>query len=469
MTPQTSDLIARLHAAGQGHCEDYLNALDGAARERLEAALASLDLDMVQALAKLLTEKGEHAQASAFEAPEIFPLERGSDDEARAVEARKAGEALLKAGQVGYVLVAGGQASRLGYDGPKGNFPVGPVTDRTLFHFHAQRLLRQVALGGPSPSWYVMTSPANDQATRDAFEDENYFGLAPENVFFFQQEMLPALDAQGRILFKAPDEPFMAPNGHGGVLLALQTSGALDDMKRKGIRQISYFQVDNPLVRPVDPLFLGLHEQAGAGMSSKVVEKTEPGEKVGVLGRADGALGCIEYSDLPENLREARDGNGKLTFRAGNIAVHALTLEFVDGLTKDGLTLPWHIAVKQMKTVDLSGAEATITGHKFESFVFDALGQTETSVTLEVDRALEFSPVKNKEGSDSPASAKRDLCKLFSGWAAARGDALPASDAAGDVPVEVDPLLAESQSEFVQATNLVREERGGGVFYTPGA
>src|SRR6185503_11543174 len=269
--------------------------------------------------------------------------------------ARAAGEELLRSGRVGFVLVAGGQASRLGFEAPKGDYPIGPVTRRTLFAFHAQRLKAAARRHGVRTPWYVMTSPANDADTRAIFARNEHYGLDPADVFFFAQDMLPALDEQGRVLFAEADALFLAPNGHGGCLLGLASSGALDDMRRRGLTQLSYFQVDNPLVRPADPLFLGLHVLAGAGMSSKVVQKRGPGEKVGVLGRVDGVLSCIEYSDLPPELRDAREPGGALRFGAGNIAVHALAVDFLERLTRGGLELPWHLARKSMRVVEADG------------------------------------------------------------------------------------------------------------------
>jgi UDP-N-acetylglucosamine/UDP-N-acetylgalactosamine diphosphorylase len=294
-----------------------------------------------------------------------------------------------------------------------------------------------------------MTSPANDAVTRAFFREHDFFGLDPDDVSFFQQDMLPALDDEGRILLAAPDRLFLAPNGHGGVLWGLATSGILDAMRARGVTQLSYFQVDNPLARPADELFLGLHARRGAGMSSKVVKKRDAAEKVGVLGRIDGRMGCIEYSDLPAELRDQRDPDGELAFRAGNIAVHALELDFVARLTAERLALPWHLARKQMKVVDERGDLIDSFGTKFETFVFDALSRSERSVTLEVERFSEFSPVKNADGEDSPATSRRDLCRLFAGWAAAAGRALPEPDTAGVHPVEVDPRLAETREEFL--------------------
>jgi UDP-N-acetylglucosamine/UDP-N-acetylgalactosamine diphosphorylase len=210
-----------------------------------------------------------------------------------------------------------------------------------------------------------------------------------------------------------------------------------------------------------------LHALAGAGMSSKVVEKRSASEKVGVLGKIDGRMGCIEYSDLPAQLREARDARGRLLFGAGNIALHALSVEFVADLTDGELKLPWHLARKAMK-VWSEGAEREVQGVKFETFVFDALARSDASVTLEVERAREFSPVKNREGEDSPDSTRADLARLHAAWVRAAGLAEPPADAQGRPRVEVCPLLAQSEEEFVlSGVRAPRLVDGGHLYEAP--
>ena len=466
---QPEELRRALQAAGQGHLVEALDRLDEAGRRRLLAQLERVDLELVARLAALASAPAEAASVPELEPPELFPLRRGPEEERRAEEAEARGRELLREGRVGYVLVAGGQASRLGYEGPKGAFPIGPVSGRSLFELHARRLLRAAHLTGRRPGpWYVMTSPANDAATREFFERHGHFGLVPEDVFFFAQDMLPALDERGRILLARRDELFLAPNGHGGVLQGLRSSGALADMRGRGLEVLSYFQVDNPLVRPADPLFLGLHRLEDAGMSSKVVRKRDPGEKVGVIGRVDGRLGCIEYSDLPDQLRHARDEQGELRFGAGNIAVHALAVDFLEDLGRGELALPWHVARKRVSALDPldpGGAPAERTGFKFETFVFDALARSERSVTLEVERAAEFSPVKNAEGEDSPATARADLRRLHARWVQAAGLPLPPPAEDGIPPVEVDPLLAETEPEFCALEDLRPDVRDHGHLY----
>ena len=443
-----TDLDARLTAAGQDHLVAHLAAASPEVRARLGERLAALDLELVGELRGTIDAPASVGERR-FEPPETIPLERSGGVADEAAAARATGEAALRAGRVGFVLVAGGQASRLGYDGPKGCFPIGPVTDRSLFGFHAARIRAAAERYGFRPAWYVMTSPANDAPTRAFFAEHGHFGLAPDDVFFFQQEMLPALDRQGRILLTAEDAPFLAPNGHGGTLDGLARSGALADAKARGIEHLSYFQVDNPLAPPADPLFVGLHASARAQMSSKVVTKRGPGEKVGVLGLIDGVVGCIEYSDLPQDLREATDDAGRLRFGAGNIAMHCIDVAFVESLTRDRLDLPWHLAKKRMQAYDLGAGEVReVDGVKFETFVFDALAAAERTVTLEVDRAVEFSPVKNREGEDSPASCRADLCRLHGAWLAELGR-VPAFGPDDAPPVcEIDPLAATSLEEL---------------------
>jgi UDP-N-acetylglucosamine/UDP-N-acetylgalactosamine diphosphorylase len=100
-------------------------------------------------------------------------------------------------------------------------------------------------------------------------------------------------------------------------------------------------------------------------------------------------------------------------------------------------------------------------GVKFEAFVFDALGESERSVILEVDRSVEFSPVKNAEGQDSPNTARADLCRLHSSWVARAGLSLPAPDERGVHPVEIDPLIAEDAEGFIaRAPSPIITERG---------
>ena len=278
-------------------------------------------------------------------------------------------------------------------------------------------------------------------------------------MFFFPQAMLPALSPEGHVLRSAPGKLFLAPTGHGGVLSALQRSGGLEHARAHGIERFSYFQVDNPLVVPFDPLFLGLHRLEQARMSSKVVAKRDAAEKVGVLAWRGAHLSCIEYSDLPAALREARDEHGRLRYSAGSIALHVIERSLVEELTGSGLALPWHLAQKKMNVLDAQGRPGEALGVKFETFVFDALQFSPHSAVLEVERAREFSPVKNASGEDSPAQAKADISRLHARWLEAAGVQAPDE-------LEIDPLFADDEHSL--RARLPHEPRRvrGGHFYT---
>lgn len=451
--------------AGQGHVFRHWDQLDTSSQAKLEAQVRNVNLVQIAHLADLLADTAAAAKPS-LTPPEFFPLKRDADQKAHAEASAALGATLLSEGKVGFVLVAGGQGSRLGFDGPKGAYEIGPVTDKSLFAWHAARIQAAGYRHGFTPQWYIMTSAANDEATKAYFEAQGNFGLDADSLFFFQQDMLPALDLEGRILMAGKDELFLAPDGHGGTLAALGRSGALKHMAERGIEQLSYFQVDSPLARPADPLFIGLHGMMGSEMSSKVVPKRDADEKVGVLGLVDGQLGCIEYSDLSDEMRNARvEATGDLLFNAGNIAAHVIRREFVESLLEGGaLDLPWHIARKSIPTITEDGSPTETKGVKFETFVFDALAKTTTSVVLEVERAQEFSPVKNKEGSDSPDTCRADLTRIGTELMADHPNWDAANAASTFQAIEVDPRVAESPAEFAAAAGEGRKVNGGIVF-----
>lgn len=465
MSDPSADLVRRLERAGELELLRGLEPLDARERASYLAELEALDWDEIGALRALLGAPPAFA-AGRLEPARAFPLQRDAAQAAEAERARRAGEEWLRSGSVAALTVAGGQASRLGWDAPKGVFPIGPLSNWSLFEIFARKLRASGARHGFRPLWYVMTSPQNDAATRAFFAEHEHFGLEPGQLYFFPQAMLPALSPEGRVLRSAPGRLFLAPTGHGGVLSALRRSGALEHAREHGIQRFSYFQVDNPLVVPFDPLFLGLHRLEGARMSSKVVEKRDAAEKVGVLAWRDGQLTCIEYSDLPAELREARGSGGRLAYSAGSIALHVLERELVEELTGRGLSLPWHLARKSMSVLDREGRPVEASGVKFETFVFDALAFSPRSAVLEVERAREFSPVKNHSGEDSPARARADIARLHARWAAAAGLRVPGPGEHGAPAIEIDPLFADDEEMLRRRLPHTPRRVGGGDFYT---
>lgn len=450
MTTRTDDrldaLVPALEAAGQSHLAKWCESIAPAAREQLLGDLVSIDLELV---GRLVRGEGLHEEASG----ELEPPETVDASDPAALERRAAGEALLRNGKVAAFTVAGGQGTRLGWNGPKGTYPATPVTGRPLFRVFAEQILAtEERFGGAPIAWYVMTSPANDAETRAFFRDNNDFGLAPGQVRFIVQGTMPAVDSEGRILLESEGRIALAPDGHGGSIRALHESGALAEMRAAGVEQISYFQVDNPLVRILDPLFLGFHAadpRSSGEMSGKMVPKRDAGEKVGVYCRRGGRTGVVEYSDLPEELAVAVDGDGRLRFRAGNIAVHAISLAFAERLAEgaEGFGLPFHRARKKVPHVDPATGDRVEpeapNAVKFETFVFDAMPLAGRAIVMETSRREEFAPIKNAEGDDSPASSRVAQSERAASWLEARGVRV-ARDADGRVAasIEIQPRTA---------------------------
>jgi UDP-N-acetylglucosamine/UDP-N-acetylgalactosamine diphosphorylase len=282
-----------------------------------------------------------------------------------------------------------------------------------------------------------MTSATNDAATREFFRKAEFFGLPEQDVVFFRQGMVPSMDFEGRLFLEAPDRIFENPDGHGGSLTALLDSGALDALERRGIDTVFYYQVDNPLVRMCDPVYLGFHEAAGAEASCKVVQKTDPMEGVGIVARANGRTGVVEYTELNDENRFARNTAEELVYWAGNIAIHLFATAFVRRVARDAeRLLPYHASEKTIPHIDDEGRPvkpAQPNGRKLERFVFDALPAAKGVCVVETDREGEFSPVKNAEGRDSPETARRGLTARYRAWLAAAGVALPGGDAAIEI------------------------------------
>src|SRR5688572_11202256 len=297
-------LRPKLAAAGQDNVLRFAAELDEAGRTKLGKQLSALDPAQMSKLAdEYVKNKPVIELPKRVEPVNIYPRVPQTDAHKKLYkEAEARGRQLLKDGKVAAFLVAGGQGTRLGYDGPKGEYPVTPIKSKPLFEVFAEQLLAHTRDCSCPLPWYVMTSDINDAATRKFFKTNAHFGYDPRNILFFQQGMMPAFSMDGQLLMGEPDSLALSPDGHGGSLRALHRSGALDEMRKRGVEHLSYFQVDNPLVHCIDPLFLGLHELTGSEMSSKTIPKANALVKVGNFVIGDGVLQVIEYSDLPETL-----------------------------------------------------------------------------------------------------------------------------------------------------------------------
>ncbi|MBD3288673.1 UDPGP type 1 family protein [candidate division KSB1 bacterium] len=456
MMPEKDDVTAvmeKAHQYGQGHVFKYWDELNDSEKQQLLNQIKAVDFELLRRLAdEHILEPAEQSVAGVLEPAEIIPIPDSDELLQKADSAGKTGEKLLRDGKVAALLVSGGQGTRLGFDGPKGKFPAGPLSNKTLFQLHAEKIIAMQRRYKTTIPWYIMTSETNDAETREFFEENKYFGLNKKDVIFFTQRMIPAMDENGKFILDSKHHIFTNPNGHGGTLFSLYDSGSLADMKKRGVEEIFYFQVDNVLLRMCDPVFLGYHVQDNAEMSSKVVPKKHPMEKVGVLGIMDGRLSVVEYSDLSEAEMKATNPDGSLKYDGGNIAIHILNLKFVEELVTGKLRLPYHVAHKKIPYLDEAGQlvePKKPNGYKFEMFIFDALPFTNDSVVMEVVRDDEFSPIKNATGDDSPATAKQDLMNHHARMLTKAGVQVP-FDSEGNVKgsVEISSLFALDERDL---------------------
>jgi len=445
-------IVERVHRAGQGHVFRWWDELDESQRQALLSQLRGVDFDWLSHMARRCSEMAGARFTGELARPDAILLPSTPDETENARRARRLGEAALRQGKVAALMVAGGQGSRLGLVGPKGACVIGPVTGRTLFQLQAEKVLAVGKRYGKSVPFYIMTSDATHEPTVDFFEKRSYFGMNPDDVFFLRQEMLPAIDEEGKLLLAAKDRIFTSPTGTGGVIDSLYRSGATADMTRRGVEHVFYFQVDNVLVKVCEAEFVGYHCDAGAEMSCKFVRKSHPGEKVGVLGLIDGKLHVIEYIHMTDADKNATNPDGTLKYSYGSIAVHMIDRDFIIRINRSGVKLPVYLAHKKIPHIDEQGRPVTPqkeNGYKFETFVFDALPEAVGAVIVETDRAEEFAPVKNPSGEDSVESARRMMVELYASWLDAAGVAVPRDNKGKPLgEIEISPLFALDQEEL---------------------
>jgi len=442
----------------QEHFLAFWDKLDKGQRQDLLAQIQRLDLDKIDVwVTKFIKNPVSDAISSDFvPALSYNPTPVGPEQQRKYAEAIKLGKELISAGKIAAFVVAGGQGTRLRFDGPKGNFPISPIKKKTLFRIFADSIAAASQKYQADCPWYIMTSPLNYGQTKEIFHSNNYYGLGEKNVFIFQQGTLPNFSPDGKILLADKANIACSPDGHGGSLRALYQSGALDDMKRRGVEFLSYWQVDNPLINIFDPLFIGLHVLDKAEMSSKALIKSGPKEKVGNFCLVDGRVTVIEYSDLPDELAEKRNHDGSLVFELGSIAIHIINRAFVGKLNGDDFSLPLHKAVKKIQHIDEKGNTVESDGIKLESFVFDALPLASKSVILQTVRSEEFAPTKNATGVDSVETTRKMMTARAAGWLESAGVTIPRKpDGSVDCLLEIAPSFALEKEDIKEKLDQI--------------
>lgn len=459
MTPTApaSDLETRLARFHQSHVLRFWNELSPDDQARLRAQLEAIDLELIAKLhqsARNAAETNWRQIALECSLPTAVKLRDRGKVQAE-LRARELGEAALADGKVAVVLVAGGQATRLGSDRPKGLYPIGPVSEASLFQIFFEMILaKRKRYGAPIPL-FIMTSEATHAPTAAFLEANRYFGLPSDEVTLFQQGVMPAVDLEtGKLLLADKGKLALSPDGHGGVLGALAASGSFNQMRARGVEQIFFFQVDNPLVHVCEPEMIGLHLAHDADLTTKVIAKETPDEKLGAVVARDGRLMILEYSDLPADLAARQSDSGEMIFWAGSIAVHVFRRAFLERIA-DAASLPFHFAFKKTPYLDENGVKVAPTANnsiKFERFIFDVFPEAERGLVVETGREDEYAAVKNASGDYSPASVREQMLRVHGRWVREAGHDLPA-----DRHVEFSPLAAcEARDVKEQAVEVCK-------------
>lgn len=438
----------------QDHVLAFWDELNENQQQHLNAQLESIDFPLVNRLIDswiLHEHTGEHFDL--ISPATVLPPTNDTCETDKAKQALALGEEALRAGRVGLILVAGGQGTRLGYHGPKGTFPIAPVSGRSLFAFHAEKIHGIQRRYDCTLPWYIMVGESNEAATKEFFAEHAYFDLNPDNIVFFKQRMMPCVDKQGKFILNQKSSLAMNPNGHGGCIPALVENGILDDARQRGIDTFSYFQVDNWVARLADPYFIGYHIQNQGEISSKVNRKEDLRDPAGVFCIGNGKLRVIEYTELdifPELLR--LDDEGNIIYFPSNAAIHLISLDFVQRVYDHYENFPWHCSHKKIPYIDAEGTLVKpdeLNGFKFETFIFDSLEYAKKeNIALEISRVGEMTPTKQMTGKGSVEEARIDMSAYWGKWITAAGCTRDLTN----VVVEISPQFALDEKEFIERT-----------------
>lgn len=451
-------LAKKYQAAGQDHLFRHWDDLVPAERNQLVSQLEAIDIDGLLREYRTAKERLQETKSSTS------PMRPAPLDPSQIVTRGEyaLGLEAIREGRLAVVTLAGGQGTRLGSTAPKGCYRIGLPSGASLFELQARRLRKLVSLAGTTAHalpWYIMTSNATHAHTEAFFREQNYFGLPMSSVRFFKQAELPAISEEGRLFLATKSCLALSPNGNGGIYAALEREGILREMRSHGIEYVHMFCVDNALVRPADPFFVGACLARGADCGIKSIMKVDPNESVGVLcrrSRSDGkavkgeeergesGIMVAEYSELDPEWAAMRDTTGQnLLLNQANIANHLFTVEFLERVCQRGVSLPAHLAYKKIPSINMETGEPLAKapmGYKLEYFIFDVLPWARRPLIFQGERSEEFAPLKNAPGApaDSPEYCVRMVSDLHRRWLVSAG----AQVADEKEPIEISPELS---------------------------
>ncbi|KAJ5757092.1 uncharacterized protein N7511_007274 [Penicillium nucicola] len=445
--------------AGQGHVFAFVDELSTVEKSELFHQMSNFDPTRINELADkaLNPPKAEQAAATLEPLPDVATASILDSDPSDLQKWYDAGLKEVAENKVAVVLMAGGQGTRLGSSAPKGCFDIGLLSEKSLFQLQAERIaklqeLAQKANGGADVviPWYVMTSGPTRKPTEKFFADNKYFGLKESNIMIFEQGVLPCISNEGKIMLESKGKAAVAPDGNGGIYQALVVSGVREDMRRRGIKHIHAYCVDNCLVKVADPIFIGFSAEKDVDIATKVVRKRNATESVGLILLKNGKPDVVEYSEIDQETAEAKDPKQPdvLKYRAANIVNHYYSFRFLESIENWAHQLPHHVARKKIGCVNPESGDAVKpekpNGVKLEQFVFDVFPMTPLNkfASIEVRREDEFSPLKNARGTgqDDADTSRADIMAQGQRWIeAAGGIVITEAEAVG---IEVSPLIS---------------------------
>lgn len=402
---KTQDIVNMLKMYNQEHIINLLNKLDEQKKWELIDQISKIDFHQIMELYDN-TKKEVEIKENKIEAIKYLDKEKLTDEQK--AEFEKLGEDAIKRGEYAVVTMAGGQGTRLGHNGPKGTFRLDVYgKGKYLFEILSENLKEANNKYGVTIPWYIMTSKDNNDETLNFLEKNNYFGYPKSEVILFKQGELPLIDENGRLLINKNMKIKEASDGNGGVFSSLRTTGMLSDMKERNIKWVFIGGVDNVILKMADVILLGMAIKKGVQIASKSVVKANPHEKVGVFCKMNGHPKVIEYSELPEKMAEEVDDDGELKYGESHIMCNLFSIDAIEKVSKE--VLMYHSAFKKNSYIDENGREIIPeepNSYKFESFIFDSFEFFDDIAILRGKREDDFAPVKNKEGVDSPKTAK---------------------------------------------------------------
>ena len=320
---------------------------------------------------------------------------------------RKRGAEIIKENKYAVVMVAGGQGTRLGHRGPKGTFVLELNSPKSLFQIFTEKLIDVKNKYNVIIPWYIMTSKENNDETEEFFEKNNYFGYPKDAIKFFIQDEIPMLDINGKVIMTEEGLIKQAPNGHGGIFEAMFKNNVVEDMKNNGVEWIFVGPVDNPLVKMVDEILIGVAVDKKVLAIGKSLVKANPKEKVGVFCKKNGKPAVIEYTEISDEMAEEKDKNGNLVYGESHINCNMFNIKAIEYIGNN--KLPYHSAFKKATYMNEKGdiiEPSEPNAYKFESFIFDSFQKLDDMAILRVNREEEFAPVKGKTGVDSVETAR---------------------------------------------------------------